>query len=258
MALLDNFCWGNPTDPETLGHLTRAVMACRDYSLAFGLPFISGKDSLNNEYRDQATNARIAIPGTLLISAIAVMEDVRQAITMDLKQPGNLIYIVGKTRPELGAGFYGKYQGMIDGEVPKVEAGVAVRGFRSLSRAIRQGLVRSCHDLSEGGLSVAAAEMAIAGGLGIRLDLLRMPYFGPKADRTNAALLFSETPSRFLVEVEPEKRVQFEENMKNVVCQRVGMVLEDDEFTFIGLSSATVLREHVSDLKAAWQTALFD
>jgi phosphoribosylformylglycinamidine synthase len=258
MALLDNFCWGNPNVPERLGELTRAVMACRDYSLAFGLPFISGKDSLNNEFFDPATGTRIAIPGTLLVSAISVMPDASKAVTMDLKQPGNLLYLVGKTRPELGASYYSKYHGQVEGEVPKVEAGSALRGFRALSKAVRLGLVRSCHDLSEGGLAVAAAEMAIAGGYGMRLNLIKVPYDGSKADRTNAALMFSETPSRFLVEVSPEYSVGFEKAMQGVVFARVGSVLEDDEFTITGLSSATVLRQHVADLKKAWQTPLFN
>ena len=257
MALLDNFCWGNPTVPERLGELTRAVMACRDYALSFRLPFISGKDSLYNEYFDPSTQTRTAIPGTLLISAIAVMADASKAVTMDLKRPGNLLFIVGKTRPELGGSYYSKYHGQVEGDVPRVEAGSALRSFQALSKATQQGLVRSCHDLSEGGIAVAAAEMAFAGELGARLDLRRMPYSGPVADRTNASLLFSETPSRFLVEIEPENRDKFEEIMKITSCKRVGVVLEDDEFSISGLSTATVLRERVSALKAAWQTPLF-
>jgi len=256
MALLDNFCWGNPNVPERLGELVRAAQACRDYALGFGLPFISGKDSLNNEYCDPTTGQRTAIPGTLLISALSIIEDVSKAVTLDLKQPGNLIYIVGRTRSELGGGFYAKYHGQIEGEVPTVQAGVALRGFRALHRAILAGLVRSCHDLSEGGLAVAAAEMAFSGGLGLRLDLQKMPYEGQKPDRTNAALLFSETPSRFLVEVEPGQRETFERTMRSAVCAPIGNVIADDEMYIGGLSSATVLRVHVSDLKSAWQTPL--
>jgi len=257
MALLDNFCWGNPNVPERLGELTRAVMACRDYALAFGLPFISGKDSLNNEYKDPATGKRIAIPGTLLVSAISIIEDVERAVTMDLKQPGNLIYILGRTRPELGASYYSKLYGLIEGEVPKVEAGSALRNFRALSKAIHEGLVSSCHDMSEGGLAVAAAEMSIAGGYGMRLDLLHLPYSGLRRDRTNAAILFSETPSRFLIEVEPDKKEAFEAAMHGTVFARIGVVLEDDEFSITGLSSATMLRLHIGALKAAWKEPLF-
>jgi phosphoribosylformylglycinamidine synthase len=175
---------------------------------------------------------------------------------MDLKQPGNLIYIVGRTRPELGASYYAKYHGQVEGDVPKVEAGPALRAFRGLSKAIYNSLVASCHDLSEGGLVVAAAEMSIASGYGMRLDLLHVPYTGSKADKTNASILFSETPSRFIVEIEPAKQAEFEAAMNGVVCERIGVVLEDDEFTVSGLHGATVLRQHVSALKIAWQTPL--
>jgi phosphoribosylformylglycinamidine synthase len=257
LAILDNFCWGNPNVPERLGELTRAVLACRDYALAFGVPFISGKDSLNNEYFDVATNSRIAIPGTLLISAISVIEDINRTVTMDLKQAGNSIYILGKTRAELGCSYYSKYHGQIEGELPMVEAGSALRTYRSLGKAIRMGLVESCHDLSEGGLAVAGAEMCIAGGLGMRLDMLRVPFFGPKSDRTNASVLFSESPSRFLVEVHPDKQVDFEIAMRGTVYTRIGVVIEDDEYNIKGMNAATVLRQHVSDLKKAWQTTLF-
>ncbi len=256
MALLDNFCWGNPNNPARLGELTRATLACRDYALAFGLPFISGKDSLNNEFRDPATGERTAIPGTLLISALSVIEDVNKTVTMDFKRAGSLVYLVGRTRAELGGSYYAKYHGQVEGEVPKVDAGSALRSFRAVNRAIRSGLVLSCHDLSEGGLAVAAAEMAFAGGLGIRYDLTHVPYFGSKADRTNAALLFSESASRFLIEIEPNRRSEFEGLMQGSICEQIGVVLDNDEYTVGGLSTATVLRVKVSELKAAWQTPL--
>jgi phosphoribosylformylglycinamidine synthase subunit PurSL len=257
MALLDNFCWGNPNVPERLGELTRAARACNDYALAFKLPFISGKDSLNNEFKDPATGERIAIPGTLLISAIAVLEDITRATTMDLKRAGNLLYLVGKTKCEMGGSYYYKYNNQLHGDVPKVEAPTARRTFTKLSKAISDGLVQSCHDLSEGGLAVAAAEMALAGGLGVRLDLTRVQYSGQKADKTNAVLLFSETPSRFLVEVAPEQRAEFEASLDGVTFANIGTVIEDDEFNIMGLLTSTIIRMRVSELKRAWQTPIF-
>lgn len=256
MALLDNFCWGNPAVPERLGELTRAVLACRDYALAFKLPFISGKDSLNNEFRDAASGKRVAIPGTLLISAFAVLDDITKVVSMDFKEAGNLLYLVGRTKPELGGSYFAKHHGQVEGNVPQVETGPALRTFRAVHRAIQGGLVRSCHDLSEGGLAVAVAEMSFAGGLGVRYDLTHVPYAGPKADRTNAALLFSESPSRFLVEVAPEHKEAFEKTLKGATFAQVGLVLAEDEYTVTGLTTATVLRTHVSTLKKAWQTPL--
>ena len=112
-ALLDNFCWGNPDKPDRLGELVRAARACYDIASAYGTPFISGKDSLYNEYRDTTTGEQRAIPSTLLISAICVMPDIQQAVTMDVKTPGNFIYVVGNTYTELGGSHYFNIHGYI-------------------------------------------------------------------------------------------------------------------------------------------------
>src|SRR5262249_53357141 len=149
------------------GSLVRAAEACRDVAVAYLMPFISGKDSLNNEYR--AEGRTIAIPGTLLISALGRVNDVRRCVTMDLKEAGNHLYIVGVTRAELGGTHYHLVHGMGGGEPPRVDPEVAPRIFRALHGAMARGLVRACHDLSEGGLAVAAAEMAFAGGIGADL-----------------------------------------------------------------------------------------
>src|SRR5437660_8518697 len=110
IALLDNFCWGNPDRPEVLGSLVRAAEACRDVALAYLMPFISGKDSLNNEYH--AAGRHIAIPPTLLVSALGRVPDVRRCVSMDLKEPGNRLYLVGTTRAELGGSHYHLVHGL--------------------------------------------------------------------------------------------------------------------------------------------------
>jgi len=171
IAILDNFCWGNTERPETLGSLVRAALGCKDTAIAFGTPFISGKDSLNNEfsYVDPATGEKktVAIPSSLLISAIGQVADVRQCVTMDLKQAGNLLYLVGVTKDEMGGSHYALVNSLGGGTVPHVDLEQAPKIFAAVHRAISSGLVRSCHDLSEGGLATAAAEMAFAGGLGV-------------------------------------------------------------------------------------------
>ncbi|MEF3275041.1 MAG: phosphoribosylformylglycinamidine synthase subunit PurL [Chloroflexus sp.] len=217
-AILDNFCWGDPRQPDRMAGLVRAAAACYDGAVAFGTPFISGKDSLNNEYRD-AEGKRVAIPPTLLISALAYVHQVEQCVTADLKQPGDVLYLVGETRPEF-AGSHLAAIGMIDdvGALPQVDLAAARTTFRALHRAIRAGLVRACHDLSEGGLAVAAAEMAIAGDLGLRLTL-----DDPSLDAIT--MLFSETPSRFLVEVDPAYTAEFEAVMTGVSLRRIGTVI---------------------------------
>ncbi len=174
IALLDNFCWGNTERPETLGSLVLAAQACHDLALAYGTPFISGKDSLNNEYKHEGRS--LAIPPTLLISAIGQVPDVRSCVTMDLKEPGNVLCSWALTRLELGGSLWARVhepagRARAAGR-PRARAGAS---SRPLHAAIGRGLVRSCHDLSEGGLAVALAEMAFAGGLGAQVSLGDVP-----------------------------------------------------------------------------------
>jgi phosphoribosylformylglycinamidine synthase len=221
VALLDNFCWGDPDRPDRLGGLLRAAEGCYDGAVPYGLPFISGKDSLNNEYVD-AEGKRRPIPGTLLMTAVGIVPDVRRAVTMDLKEPGNLLYLVGQTRNEVGGALYYTTKRLVGGRAPgPAEAGPRI--VRALHRAMREGIVRACHDLSEGGLGVAAAEMARAGRLGVRLDLSRVPR---DADVTRAdTILFSESNGRFLVEVRPEEAAAFESALAGCPFARVGEVV---------------------------------
>ncbi len=251
-ALLDNFCWGNTDKPDRLGSLLRAAQACYDIAKVFETPFISGKDSLNNEYQTE-DGTSIAVPPTLLISAVSVMEDARRAVSMDLKQPGNLLYAVGVTRPELGGSHYYDVCGFEGGSVPKVDAPAAKRLFTALSDAMAAGLVRSCHDCSEGGIGVAAAEMAFAGSWGAELDLRKVPAEG--ADRDDV-LLFSESNSRFLVEIEPQKQAAFEKATAGLPVACIGAVTERPYLRVIGLGGGPVVDEPIERLKESWQATL--
>jgi phosphoribosylformylglycinamidine synthase len=253
VALLDNFCWGNTDQPETLGSLVRAAEACRDVALAFGTPFVSGKDSLNNEFK--AEGRQIAIPPTLLISALGQVPDVRRAVTSDLKQPGHLLCLVGLTRPELGGSHLHLVRGLSGGNVPRVDFDLAPRVFARLHAAIQNGLVRACHDLSEGGLAVAAAEMCFAGGLGATLDCGKVPVpagVTPEADW----LLFAESNTRFLIEVSAsaaEAATAFADlpfAVIGVVTGAPELVINDS------LSGRTLVKLPVAELKAAWQRPL--
>src|SRR5262249_31238851 len=200
IAILDNFCWGNTERPETLGSLVQAAQACYDVSLAFRTPFISGKDSLNNEFVHEGRS--LAIPPTLLISAIGIVPDIRSCVTMDLKEAGNRLYLLGTTAPELGGSLWSEVHGRPGGRVPRVDLARAPRIVRAVHQAIRGGLIRSCHDLSEGGLAVALAEMALAGGLGAQVSLREVPCDSDAVD--DFVRLFSESPTRFLLEVRAE------------------------------------------------------
>ena len=247
IALLDNFTWGNPEKPERLGSLVRACQACYDFAIAFRTPFISGKDSLYNE------SPLGPVTPTLLITALGIIPDIRLAVSMDLKKPGDLIYIVGRTFNELGGSEYYKLKGYLGKSVPKVRAGQAKRTFRAITKAIDLGLVKACHDVSEGGLAVAAAEMAFAGGLGLKLDLRVAPN---KQVTRSDFMLFSESNSRFLVEVDAQDKADFEALMKNNVCARIGEVTDDARLTIHGLSGKVVVDASVAELYRRWKKTL--
>lgn len=252
VALLDNFSWGSPDDAENMGALMKASEACYDIAVAYGAPFISGKDSLHNEYR--VGEKRIVIPHTLLISAISIVKDVRKCVTMDAKSPGNVIYLVGQTRDELGGSQYYARLGHRGANVPRVDASIGKKIFKAVAGAIREGLVRSCHDLSEGGLAVAAAEMAFAGSLGMRLDLENVPRSADLA--RDDTLLFSETPSRFLLEVRGRDIDHFEERMAGVLIAHVGELVPGKNFVVQGTKGKRVIELALAEMKEAWQEPL--
>ncbi len=245
IALLDNFCWGDPLRPETLGSLVEAARGCYEAARLFGAPFISGKDSLNNEYLG-ADGLRHAIPPTLLISSLGVLDDVTLAITPDLKAEGDYLYLVGNFQPSFG----GSHFNLVASE--EIEEGVPLLSpitpqvYRSLHRAVRARLARACHDLSEGGLAVAAAEMCLAGRLGLRLHL-------PIGEVGRA--LFGETTGCLLVEVAPEKASAFEACFADLPCRRLGLVLAEPALE-VYEQERLLFTLPVSEVLAAWQTPL--
>jgi phosphoribosylformylglycinamidine synthase len=249
VALLDNFCWGNTNRPDMLGALVRAAQACYDMAIVFETPFISGKDSLNNEF--QYEGKTISIPHTLLISAISVMEDTDCAVSMDFKQAGDLVYIVGSTQNELGGSEYFSSRGFIGNSVPEVNPRLAKELMDSLSAATGKGLVRACHDCSDGGIGVAIAEMAFAGGLGASINLESIPL-GESIDRDDL-ILFSESNSRFLVEVSPENQTDFEKIMDGVSLSNIGQVTDGEILEIYGLKGDRIVNKSISELKEAWQ-----
>lgn len=252
IALLDNFCWGNTDRPETLGSLVRAALACHDVAIALGTPFISGKDSLNNEFRP-AGGEPISIPPSLLISALGRVDDVGRCVTMDLKEPGNALYLVGLTHDELGGSHFHLVENLTGGQVPKVDAGRAGDIFHAVHRAIAKGLVRSCHDLSEGGLAVAAAEMAFAGGLGAEIALEPLPT--SDGAKHPLVALFSESNTRFLVEVRPDLAAAFEDCLRGIPHARIGSVTASERLEITG-HGTRVISAQINALKEAWQKPL--
>ncbi|MBU1125001.1 MAG: phosphoribosylformylglycinamidine synthase subunit PurL [Candidatus Omnitrophica bacterium] len=275
VAILDNFCWGNPDKPDRLGSLVRASYGCYDAAKAFGVPFISGKDSLNNEFTVKGKS--IAIPGTLLISAIAVIDDVQRIISMYAKNPGDLIYVVGETFEELGGSHYFDLFGKLGNSVPLVNFPQAKAIFRALDKAAGDGLVTAMHDCSDGGIGVAAAEMAFAGNLGMDLFLSEVPYrakneglqapssrlqvkkpaaCGMQHEARNDFILFSESNSRFIVEVPRKDQKSFEALLKEIPWGLIGCVSDTGRFTVYGIDNKVCIESETAILKEDWQKPL--
>ena len=248
VALLDNFCWGNPNLPDRLGGLVRAAQGCYDAALTFGAPFVSGKDSLNNEYVDP-DGVKTPIPPTLLISALGFVPDVRQAMTMDLKSAFDRLYAIGETRAELGGSALYELEGRLGRDVPGPVPS-SIEAMRALHQAIRQGWVRACHDCSEGGLAVAAAEMAFAGGIGLTVRLQDLPRTDDVTD--NVAALFSETGGRFLVEVAERDAAAFERAMDGIASACIGET-GGDTLCIVGIDGSPAVQAGLDALKTAWQ-----
>ncbi|MGD9143407.1 MAG: phosphoribosylformylglycinamidine synthase subunit PurL, partial [Dehalococcoidia bacterium] len=252
VALLDNFCWGNPEKPDRLGDLVRAAQACYDIAVVYGAPFVSGKDSLYNEY--ETGEESICIPPTLLISSMGVMKDAAKAVSMDCKQAGNPVYIVGDTWNELGGSHYFAIHDCVGNSVPEVRPETGKKLMDSLSGAMDKGLVKACHDLSEGGIGVTAAEMAFAGGLGMEIDLGKVPL-GEAIDRDDY-VLFAESNTRFLAEIAPEDKEEFERVMAGSIFSEIGRVTDSGKLEVTGRDGKIILSSSINDLKEAWQQPL--
>jgi phosphoribosylformylglycinamidine synthase subunit PurSL len=258
LAGLDNFCWCDPVksaktpDGEyKLAQLVRANMAIYDYTTAFGVPCISGKDSMKNDYQIGLT--KISIPPTILYSVIGGIKDVRRAVTMDAKRPGDLVYIIGETKDEMGGSEWFALQNFTGNNVPRVDAIKARKIYHALHKAIQQGIIASCHDCSDGGLAVALAETSIAGGFGMNIDLSSVPYKGKKRDDT---ILFSESASRFIITIHPESRRDLEKIMTGNITGLMGLVTGDSLFQIKGLTGKLIIKEKINKLKEAWQKPL--
>ncbi len=271
MYALDNFCWNlaavdSDEGKLKMGQLVRSNRALAEYCEAFGVPCISGKDSMKNVWKlkeklgDKEIEKVISIPPTLLFSVRAKMEDVSRAVTMDAKKDGDIVYAVGMTYDELGASEYFAYMGekargtpYIGNRVPKVDAHRAKETYSALGRAVETGCIASAHTPTIGGLGVAAAQSAFAGGLGMEMDLAKVPYSGQGRDDY---IMFSQSNSRFIVTVPPERKREFEDIMKGTVFAEVGRIDGSGMLRVKGLSGAYVIDSDLAMLKDAWKRTL--
>jgi phosphoribosylformylglycinamidine synthase len=258
VALLDNFCWGDVRRPESLGTLVEACRACHDVAVALAAPFVSGKDSLNNVFAWTDADGmprELSIPPTLLATALGQVADVRRVMTPDLKAAGHLLAVVGGSRADT-AGSQVELAGLVrGGAVPRADTTAFRAACAAVAEAGAAGLVRSCHDVSDGGLAVAVAEMALAGALGARLDLGAVPCAGdttPAAAR-DLAVAFAETPGRFVCAVAPADADAFSARMAAVPWAWIGAALAEPVVEIVNVAGA-VERVGLERLAEAWHT----
>jgi phosphoribosylformylglycinamidine synthase subunit PurSL len=253
IALLDNFCWGDTRRPESLGTLVEACRACHDLAIAFAAPFVSGKDSLNNvfAYADATGAAReISIPPTLLITAVGQLDDVRRAVSPDLKTAGNRLAVVGETGGDLAGSQLALTGRASGGGVPAVDVAACRAAIHAVAAARRAGLLQACHDVSDGGLATAVAEMAIGGRLGAQLVLADVPTATAAAGH-DLTVAFAETPGRFVCEVKPEHAAEFARCLEGVRFGWIGSVAAAPDLEIVS-STGAIDRIAVDRLATAW------
>jgi phosphoribosylformylglycinamidine synthase len=261
MGGVDNFCWPtiqydtreNPDGKYKAAQLVRANWALRDYCLAFGIPLLSGKDSM---YIDGDLEGpfgeRRKVSGlpTLLFTVSSVVKDIATCVTMDIKFPGDLVYVLGETKNELGGSEFYQMMGTVGLHVPKVDVAEVLPQYHCLYRAIQANLISSAHAITRGGLAVHLALTAMAGEWGLDIDLGKVPM---ETELSDTQRLYSESAGRFLVTVNPQQCSAFEEIFTGQKIGRIGSVPDSPRLRVRGQGGTTILDEDVLELKEAWK-----
>lgn len=261
MGGVDNFCWPtiqyhpvqNPDGKYKAAQLIRSIWALRDYCLSFNIPLLSGKDSM---YIDGdlegpfGEKRKVSGMPTLLFTVSSVIKDIRKCVTMDAKCPGDLVYVLGKTKNELGGSEYYQLMGEAGLHVPKVTVTEVWAQYLALHRAIQMELVSSVHAVSRGGLAIHLALVAMGGELGMEIHLESVPTDN---DMSNTQILYSESAGRFVITVDPEKREAFERLFFGMELGHVGFVTETPLFRVCDRLSSWIIEEEVSQLKDCWK-----
>ncbi len=262
IALNDNFCWPSPLPAENnpdarykLAQLIRAGQALEEYTLAFKTPCVSGKDSMSMDGTIPTvygTDERVSAPPAVQFSAVGKMDDVRKHITMDVKKPDDIVYVLGKTCNELGGSEYYEMRKKVGLNAPRVDADACKNLYNALSRAAEEGLVESIHGCYKGGLGVALAQSSFAGNLGLYVDLRRVDA-DPDLNIEDK-ILYSESAGRFVVTVSSRDKHRFENIMAGNSYSEIGCVTNDDSFKVIGLNGDTLMTENIYKLKGAYHS----
>ncbi len=248
LALMDNFCWCSATEEQRLGELKSAAQACYDYAVAYGTPYISGKDSMFNDfkgYNKDGEEIKISVPPTLLISSTGVLDDITKAVSIDPKFPEDLIYFLGEINPEeVGGSEYLAMNGFIGNIVPKVNSEKAIKLYKKFREATEKRLIASALSPSFGGIAVTLAKKALAGGLGMEIDLSNM------INGRKDYFLFAESQSGFVVTIDPKRKDEFEELFAGIPHQLIGKITTDKNFTIKDLIKTNIdtLNKHYRNL----------
>jgi phosphoribosylformylglycinamidine synthase len=258
---VDNFCWPsilfdpvtNPDGKFKAAQLVRACRALKDICLAYEIPLLSGKDSMYVDGHLQGsygeTHKISALP-TMQFSAISVVTNVNHCVTMDVKMPGDLVYVLGITRNEMGGSEYYDHHGYVGKNVPQVDVAACRPLYQALALAIRQGTTASVHGVYAGGLAIHLALVAMGGGQGLNVDLSKVVYDDVAREDQ---LLFSETPGRFIVTVDPIQQTVFENLLDGLPHALIGSVVPSDILKIKGLGGEQILSASIETLKLAWQ-----
>ena len=246
ICLLDNFCFGDPRDDEVMAEIIECCKACYEIARKYKTPFISGKDSLYNEFKSE--NLRVKIPATLLITGIGIIEEEINPVTASFKEEGNLIYLLGETKKELGSSEYLKMIGIYNkGFVPKVYPEKFIKIYEGVYEAIKSGYIISCHDVSLGGIGAAIPEMTFAREKGA--------YIRFSSSLRWDEYLFSESAGRMIVEVKKEKKEDFEKIFEGLPFYLIGEVIED-KFLEIEFNNKVIIKLNIDEMYKAFSNPL--
>lgn len=263
IGILDNFCWCSSHDPVRLGQLKEAARACYDYAMSYRTPFISGKDSMFNDFKGfdaRGREIKISVPPTLLISAIGITDDISASVSLDVKFPGDFLYVIGRTDEEPGGSEY--YRMLSDlrgvnttgGVVPCVRAGENLNIYRALHNAIRRNLIASAVSVHHGGLAAALARTLIAGQTGAKIHLHGLAGNAG----TDRGALFSESQGRVVISVAPTNRKHVERIFGRLPFTCIGQVTDGNGITINGLSGRRIVSTDVNKISEAYRNTFRD
>lgn len=252
LAILDNFCVGNPDAPEELGALVESVKGIAAAAEAYGAPFVSGKDSFHNYF--ETKDGPVSIPVTVLISGMGVVDSVEHVTGSSLRSSTSILAVIGHTQSALGGSVFARRHGGLEtAQVPQTDFELASKLYHAYYEAIKKGWILSTHDVSEGGLAVTLAEMGFSGKAGIEVDFCTLPM-DPGAGKTD--LLFGESPSRMVLEIAPEHLSEVADLFDGLPFGTLGRTVNDTDLFRIEWGNQILIENSLSQLKSIWKNGL--